>query len=295
MVPGDPGANGWIGNPNPITMVGDVAWQTYTVSVDARIVPPSLSRVGAASPGLLMAPCQTGDRGQQWVWDVPARGYLQNARSYECLNVFGCQSEIIQYACVTQGGTCCGPACYGGLQFVLDAATGHLQSRLSNATCVTVQPDASLQLAACQAGSSAQQFRYDAASHQLRSADGRCVSLPALPSLVAVGGWVSAFNPFARDPWPGVYLAFNNTGGWSVTGNGIVLADGHMLAPFDPTAFHRLTLELHANGTVAAAIDERTLATVQTAPGSGQAAVGSGYHYAQFDNFQVGGGGARED
>jgi hypothetical protein len=51
--------------------------------------------------------------------DTPAPGYWQNAASNTCLNVDNCGLDVVAYACVTAGGTCCGSNCYDNMKFDL--------------------------------------------------------------------------------------------------------------------------------------------------------------------------------
>jgi hypothetical protein len=135
---------------------------------------------------------------QVWEFGAVAPGYLSNAvhgdaGSPICLNSDGCTTDLIYYACVTSGGTCCGPECYQGLQFSL-AANGSLTCPLPNLAglCVGAAGGSGpgLAMAAC-GPDPGQQWAFNASSGQLRNVGaGTCLQSPLTPprSYVQVRG-----------------------------------------------------------------------------------------------------------
>jgi hypothetical protein len=175
----NPGANAWVVDYDPFTIIGDTAWTDYTLRVTgvSYVVLPTVysdtAHAGAAlkdgAPAAL-APCNASDAFQQWTWNSPASDYLSNTASSQvhrrclgmtqccvsfgrfsrgalsflrcwgqCLNVYGCQTNVVYWSCVTSGGTCeyaaslrrhsyiikmsfalphtgCGPDCYNNLK-----------------------------------------------------------------------------------------------------------------------------------------------------------------------------------
>jgi galactosylceramidase len=174
---GNPDANAWVTDADPVTIIGDVNWTDTAVGIVARFEPaagpasrqPSASssvsssnrggRVGDGQPAMLVA-CDASSPFQVWVWNVTGQGYLSNtpgsvptrqqmnkkkrntrqsrrlkasgaveydgsgdeesfdvdvdvaSSGQQCFNVYGCDTEIVYWSCVTQGGTCCGGSCY---------------------------------------------------------------------------------------------------------------------------------------------------------------------------------------
>ncbi len=114
---------------------------------------------------------------QVWEFDAVAPGYLSNSipdgnPGTICLNSNGCTQDLIYYQCVTSGGTCCGPDCYQGLQFVLNA-DGTLTCPLPGLAglCVAANADhSSLGFATCAPSAPEQQWEYSAASGALKNA-----------------------------------------------------------------------------------------------------------------------------
>ncbi len=110
--------------------------------------------------------------------------FLVNAAGAEltCLNVEACESTIIYDGCTISGpGTCSGPGTFKNEQWVL-RPDGALVSALGDASrCATVSAtDATLSLAACSSPpGDAQSFVYVAATGELQSKGGLCLTAPS--------------------------------------------------------------------------------------------------------------------
>ena len=142
----NPGKNAWINDGDPITIFGGIGFTDYTVSLTAVTFDssPLSSRLGPLNDGAPAAitPCNASDPFQRWVWNTPANGYLSNSAASQCLNVYGCQVEVVYWSCVTSGGTCCGADCYNNLMWTL-SSEGQLVTADTNGGCVTVSGGAS--------------------------------------------------------------------------------------------------------------------------------------------------------
>ena len=98
-----------------------------------------------------------------------------------CLNVEACESTIIYDGCTISGpGTCSGPGTFKNEQWSL-RADGALLSALDATRCATVAAsDSTLSLAACASPpSDAQTFAYVAATGELQSKGGLCLTAPS--------------------------------------------------------------------------------------------------------------------
>ncbi len=92
--------------------------------------------LGDGAPAALAA-CNASDPLQLWEWDAPGKGYVSNEAASQCLNVYGCQDEVVYWSCLVSGGTCCGPTCYDNLMWML-SANGQLVTSDVHGGCVTV-------------------------------------------------------------------------------------------------------------------------------------------------------------
>jgi hypothetical protein len=286
VVPVDPGANAWVPDPDPLTLIGDaVAWADYTVSVQAVFNPFE----GVDAPGTtLLAQCDAASPAQAFFFGTPASGYLSNTVGFntQCVNVDGCASDLIFYQCVTTGGTCCGADCYENLQWSINA-NGQLVSAL-NGQCAT-SSGATLNIAPCVTGAPSQTWTYNSTTGQLRlPASNMCLSTPPRRSYVSVCARVTKYDGFdAAAPPPGYCVSVNATAGWAATAGSTQLAAGVLNGGYNSTAPH--TLELTVDGTsISASVDGTQLFSVSDSTyTAGLAGVGSGYHFAAFDNFAV--------
>lgn len=341
---GNPGSNAWVADADPSTIVGDVAWSDITASVAAKwqtqeggykkrskgISNEGVSNedTAAASASLLkdgqsafLVSCDATSAFQKWVWNATGEGYLSNApdlpsTSEQCLNVYGCGTNIVYWSCVTSGGTCCGPNCYKNLQWTLEPS-GALASWLSDSLCATANADGlgGITLAACNPGSpaSTQQWSWDAATGLVRHrASGLCLAQPIPPKprsyvqvcgRVTVAGWNSELGATPEGYCLVVGDAEGGSGvSWTLTAGTDsskitprILASGALGSGFDPSVWHNLNLTVRGQPPqIFCALDGEDLiegGIVDRDPNAGfQAGVvllGSGYHPAQFDSFRV--------
>jgi hypothetical protein len=97
--PVDPGSNGWVGNPDPVTIIGDNSWTDVVVTAAANFGEDyggsssrsnnnssSSSRGSGVLGGLIVESCEVAAKHQNWTRDDPELGYYQNALSSLCLN-----------------------------------------------------------------------------------------------------------------------------------------------------------------------------------------------------------------
>lgn len=140
---------------------------------------------------------------QQWQFNNPATGYVYNPATQMCFNLDDCSNEVIAFACVTSGGTCCGPDCYDIMKFTLNA-DGTFTNAANPGQCVTSNgPGIQVDLETCVSGAPNQQFTYNNATGAIQSKDG-CLT---------VGGNETRYSVFARPLSDGAYaLAFINSG-----------------------------------------------------------------------------------
>lgn len=291
------GVNAWVAPyTDPLTIIGDPLWTDVSIAVSVAMPATSFSSHDG-SPALL-SPCSADSLYQQWLFNVSGREYVSNAGSPrgECLNVYGCKDTVVLWQCVTSGGTCCGPDCYQGLQWRLDATSGNLRTALPDAACVTASAaseKASLVMAPCASPATALQvWRYNAATGLLQLGDtGMCLAQaappPPPPPYAQVCGRVGPVNGFSDSSVPGICLRLAAEGVWNVTAGAASLAGGR-LSPV-PSAGELVALNLTLVGTsVTARIAGLTVATVATdTHKAGFAALGSSVNEQAFDNFAV--------
>ncbi|WP_248923999.1 OmpL47-type beta-barrel domain-containing protein [Paenibacillus hamazuiensis] len=94
--------------------------------------------------------------------------------------------------------------------------------------------------------------------------------------------------PGSGAPPVGYNVKLSGSGAWELRLGGTVLKKG-ALSSFDPARWHHLQLGF-AGDLVTAEVDHQQVADYRIPPGglsSGQAALGSGYHFATFDNVKV--------
>lgn len=84
--------------------------------------------------------------------DTPARDYIYNPSLQKCWNVDDCGENIIQFDCVTSGGTCAGASSYANMQFVINPDQT-MSSYVHVNQCVYIRSDDSLWLDDCDSSS----------------------------------------------------------------------------------------------------------------------------------------------
>jgi len=346
ILPQAGGSNAWVGDPDPVTLIGSGSLYNYSVQVtvmfsdntagnqqnilmdddatiaytpdntyalnramrDQRmrkhfaemntkepITPITDSNIPAA-----VITCDSSSKFQQWLFNSIAPGYLSNGQGNNalCLNVDGCvdSNPLIYYQCVTSGGTCCGATCYTGLQFSLSGGnSGQLISALDN-HCVIVQPDGTVMLStACSSTSPNATWTYNTNTHQLQL-QGSNLCLTAPPSIntyAQVCGRLTGYSGFVKAPPTGYCFVVSEEGNWYVRAGNNVLTKGMLGGNFNSMNPNVMTLVMKGHTITGYFNDPSrknsplfTIASDNTYV-SGLAAIGSGYHYAVFDNFSL--------
>lgn len=297
VVPVNPGKNAWISDADPITLMGGVNWADVTVSVRTAFQPNPAVAVGDGAEARLM-PCDPSSPFQQWTWDSPATGYLSNTppptigAEQQCLNVFGCDTKLVYWSCVTSGGTCCGADCYQNLQWTLNAA-GQLITDLSSHACVTYDAGGKGMIVAPCGSAANQTWVYNKPAQQLQlSGSSLCLAQPSPPpvrtysQVCARMASLAVFS--APTPPTGYCFGVDSTGTWNITTGAGSIAGGVLsTGPPAPGSWHTLTLTTTGT-TLTVAVDGVTVITLQDSTyTNGYVALGSGYHPAQFVNFSV--------
>jgi hypothetical protein len=235
----------------------------------------------------------------------------------QCLNIYGCMTEVVYWSCVTQGGTCCGGSCYQNLQWSL-SPSGALVTHLPAAGCVTTAAsgDGAIVMAPC--GSPlplTQTWSFDGATGLVKhAASGLCLVQPAPPPPRAylqvcarlgqygqgdAGNAPDAYCLVVGDAEDGTSTApsWTLTTGAARDGSTVVLANGTLAASFDPTEWHALNLTVTGTGaqTVITALVDGAAVTPPGGVadpagkyGTGLVLVGSGYHPAYYDSVWMG-------
>lgn len=303
VAPGKPSPNQWSGDLDPLTLLGSTAWVNYSVSVDTKVPPPpaALPLIGSGdgAPAQLL-PCDRTAPAQVWTLDSPSKGYLSNAPkgapSQQCFNVYGCDTKLVYWSCVTQGGSCCGADCYDGLVWSFQG--NHLVSALPGGHCATVaapfSPTSALTLAPCMGASAANQsWVYSSTTGLLELAgSGLCLSqLPPPPPPVPYSklcGRLSKFNGFdLRDPISAYCLQAYGNGTWQLTGAGKALAQGNYTAGGGPGSTLAMALSFNGPQVEATLGTSKVASVTDTTLSNGRVALGSSFGFGAFDNFKV--------
>jgi len=321
VVGADPGPNGWGGNRDPYTLIGDKV-ADIEVSIDVAFnagspdrglgaapepAAPAPAPASAALPGNALAAvtaCNASSPMQQWDLGVISAGYLSLAGDSGgvCLDNPGCggaSTQIDFWPCVTSGGACNDD----GLRWAF-GADGLLTTPSAPGTCARLDADGGVRLAAapCAATDAGASWAYNKATKLVQALNppggGGALCLeatpapPPPPAPPAPDGVAYALLQIRVPTYTGRNEGFSlvarATGEWRVLVGESVLANGSLPAPFNSSAWH--TLLLSAKGSaIAAAVDGATVLQTQSAlnAAAGQVAIGSGYHYASFDNFRM--------
>ena len=176
------------------------------------------------------------------------------AGSLLCLNVEACGATIIYDACTTTGGTCSGPGTFLNEQFKLreDGALVSALDAAGGARCATVAAsDATLSLAACASPpDDAQTFSYVAATGELQSKGGLCLTAPSPPGPPSNGSSLLVGRRLHDGAW--ALLALNNAAADATVTCGAADCLAAMgFAPADMVAVRDLFLHALVNTTLA--------------------------------------------
>jgi len=308
-------------NGDPLSIVGDETWEDYAVAATVTFEQPTAAAAaadaararprappapraaprgrrrparppvsaGASNAAVFAAPCNAADGAQRFAYDA-ATGEFSSAfgDGPGCLTTCGCTPACIQtYECAYGG-------CGGG-------DNSSYRWTLARGGALTVAPFPGLALAAypltgsvalepAAPGAAAQTWTFNAATGAVAApALGVCLSqLKPSATYGAVCGRVGAYDGFAPSTTPAYCIALYASGAWALLVNSAPIATGNATsAPFDPRAPHRLALSLAADNVDAYLNGALLASVVDGSFRAGNAAVGSGWHPAQFDDFEV--------
>ena len=306
VVGADPGPNGWTPNRDPYTLIGDATWTdimvTASVSYHGGPPDPGLGKYPSSSSSshstkddapLTLQACDLGNPLQRWRFSSVAPNYLSTDSSpHYCMDLPGCglTNTIDLYDCVTADCSCGCPG-FQNLQYIL--SNSQLTTPLSPGQCVTLQKDGSLLLKQCNTGGGlGQSWVYNSSSLQLSVINppngGSPLCLdggppPPPPPYASVVARVPSYGP----DYSGYVLSTFGDATWVVYSGKTVLANGTLPSGYNSTAFN--TISISAKGTTISASfgDTKLWTGSDSTYANGQAGLGSGYHYAAFDSFEV--------
>lgn len=264
-----------------------------------------------------VAPCDARSPYQRWALGAPAHGYVANAVGAPGLAGTACleacpDGRVLYGDCVTRGAhAACGAAAsdaadnYASLRWAVEAAEegsssagGRLVTAGGEKRCLRSGWDDDggdlLSTAPCAEMADDASVTYDAATQQLRvGGGGRCLSAPVPPVYAHLCGRITGYSGFKLQTVPGYCLQVHANGTWALTAGPAkgVVASGAVGVPggWDPSALTAYTLSLNGNTLTATAGGARlgSYTDDDATYAVGLAAVGSGYHYAAFDDFRV--------
>lgn len=176
------------------------------------------AELAAASKSQVYTPMRVAECGgepaqQKWVFDKPSKGQISNGDGKLCLNVAGCETEIIVDGCekpVKPCGTVTPAHPFPNEDFTL-GANGNLVSAIGS-LCATVGASKTVTLKQCVSPAAAnQKWKYETASQQLTTGDGLCVTASAGPgpSPVKAGAMVLG-RPLSKDGFAVLFMNNNN-------------------------------------------------------------------------------------
>ena len=125
--------------------------------------------------------CGSGPPGlQQWELGAPQAGFVYNSASRLCLNVAGCQTNVIFDDCsLAPKITCKGLKGQPNEEFAQNGS--RLTSALPGAKCLTVDGTGEVGLATCDPANPPTQS-WTLADGQLKTGDGRCMTATTAPT-----------------------------------------------------------------------------------------------------------------
>lgn len=101
-----------------------------------RLVGGDLSGGGSDTTPTTLQTCVDNSPAQQWSFNTPATGYMQNIGSTLCLNTDDCSPNIQMFECILNGPTCCGATCVDNMKFIFNT-NGSITSPSMPGTCLT--------------------------------------------------------------------------------------------------------------------------------------------------------------
>jgi hypothetical protein len=202
----------------------------------------------------------------------------------------GLTNTIDLYDCVTTDCSCGCPG-FQNLQYIL--SNSQLTTPLSPGQCVTLQKDGSLLLKQCNAGGGlGQSWVYNSSSLQLSVINppngGSPLCLdggppPPPPPYASVVARVPSYGP----DYSGYVLSTFGDATWVVYSGKTVLANGTLPGGYNSTAFNKISISAKGTTISASFGDTKLWTGSDSTYANGQAGLGSGYHYAAFDSFEV--------
>ena len=308
VVGADPGPNGWGGNRDPYSLIGDrVADVAVSVDVAFHAGEPDrgdgeMPRARARNQLASVVACNASSPNQKWDMGVISPKYVSLAGDSGgvCLDNPGCGGDGTQidfWPCVLSGGACNDD----GLRWTITA--GKALTTPSTDGCAVAHADGSVFVAnPCVANAAGTEWAYDAATKQLMSTNPPggvsplCLTAlpappppppPPPPDTVAYA-LIQVRVPNYNGKNQGFSLVARETGEWRVLVSESILANGTLPAPFNSSAWHTLALTAKGSQITASVDGAVVLNTTSTLNAdAGQVAIGSGYHYASFDKFRM--------
>jgi hypothetical protein len=321
---GNPDANGWAPNPDPLSQMGDETWQDYAVSatfvfspptpaVAMRPTPSTRSRVvsprlrawrlarglpeeeeeeevgqSAVTGTVFAVPCDATDPAQAFSSNA-STGWLAGAwGGVGCLTTCGCDPTCVQmFNCGVEG---CGAP---GQSYEWTFGAGGVLTNAAYPGAGLTANEVSGGLSVKNlTGAADQSWAFQPAGDSgvglVAGAAGLCLSQAApVHVYIMLCGRITSYNGFSATSTPGYCLSLYASGEWDLAINSVPQVSGNASAPFSPSAPHRLTVSM-AGPVIDAFLDGTHVASVtDTAYGVGNAAVGSGWHSASVSDFTV--------
>lgn len=301
VVPADPGPNGWTPNRDPYTLLGDYTWTditvTATVSFHSGIPDPGFGinispYIIKGDAPLTLQACDVANPLQRWRFGSIASNYLSTDTSpHYCLDLPGCglTNTLDLYDCVTTDCSCGCPG-FQNLQYILTGS--QLTTPLSSGKCVTLQKEGTLLLQDCKDGTLGQTWVYNSSSLQLsvtNPPNGHsplCLDggpPPPPPPYVSVVARVPTYGPM----YSGYVLSTFQDATWSVSSGKTILANGSLPSGYNSSNWNVISISTKGSTISASFGGNQLWSGTDVTYTNGQAGVGSGYHYAAFDSFEV--------
>jgi galactosylceramidase len=298
VVPIDPGPNAWVPNLDPITLVGSPSFGDIVITVkssfdsspaggaDMGNVLQSSANAGSANAGVL--PCDSTSQYQKWLFNATYPQYFSNNvyGNVQCIDLNGCSAyQAIYYPCVTNG-------CANNLGQMWSIGPNNQFISSLNNWCLTYNAvNQSLSTAPC-VGAQSQQWNYDEGTNQLSLVGtGNCLATLSPQTYVKLCARITDFSGFTQQTTPGYCFVVFSSGAWSITAgpNLGIIANGTLASPFNSLAWHQLSFTVAGNSLIGE-VDGVTVATTADDDNTyttGFVALGSGYHNANFDDFEM--------
>ena len=281
----------WAPNGDPLSIVGSEDWVDYAVTATAVFSPKSGDAFGAASDSAnaFVAPCDAADGSQIFSFNASSGwiGSVWGAGGLGCLTTCGCDVTCIQmWSCGVPG--CGSPFPGASYKWTLEAS-GALTNTAYPGLALEADAAAGSVALTQASGAPAQTWAFDGATGLFRSAAGGVCLSQQKPSLTytQVCGRMGAYDGFNPATTPAYCTAVYAKGTWALLANSRAVVSGNVTGAFDPTQPHKIGVSM-AGDVIEAYLDGELLASVtDDTYAVGNAAVGAGWHPAQFLDFEV--------